>query len=288
MKFMKSVPLLIILTLSTGILIGYLVNTPAPTPEIEAQKPQRAGADVINDDAVAFDRLSSRIADLEQRLVDEILIRHALEENLDKLNQKLAKLDQGATLNPNHNIAARSDENENTITTASASGWFKTQALIEIGISSSQAAELKSFFEQQELDRMYLRDQSVRENWGRQKYREELQKLSENADNYLSQLDETAYDAYLYASGQPNRIRVTSVLDSSQAGTAGIQPGDHILSYDNKRVYSGFELRSATSGGDINQTVAVEIERDGEIQTLYLNRGPLGVRMNSISIAPSS
>lgn len=284
---MKSVPIIIITTLSAGILVGYLLVTTGPGPEFRAQKPEITNGETDYLDRAAIDELSSRIEELEQRLQTEVNARQVLEATLEILEQQLANNAQIKTPDLIEENAIDIGPKENASTQVSASDWFNAQALIDSGMSSSQAAELKSFFERQELERMFLRDRSIREDWDRQKYRDELRKLTENTRAYFDQLDENAYDAYLYASGQTNRVRVTSVLDSSQAGSAGIQPGDHILRYDNKRIYSGFELRSATTSGDLDQSVAVEVERDGEIHLLYLNRGPLGIRMNSVSVAPS-
>ncbi len=91
---------------------------------------------------------------------------------------------------------------------------------------------------------------------------------------------------YLYASGQPNRVAVTSVLESAQAAQAGILPGDLILRYDRERVYNWRDLRTATRSGNLADTVEVEVERDGDTLQLYLLRGPLGIRMDSRSVAP--
>jgi S1-C subfamily serine protease len=76
------------------------------------------------------------------------------------------------------------------------------------------------------------------------------------------------------------------VLESAQAGTAGIKPGDHIIRYDNQRIYNWRDLREATAGGSISDTVALEVEREGETIEFYLARGPLGIRMDSVSVAP--
>ncbi len=228
---------------------------------------------------------SGDIKKLRQRLEEEITARKSLETKLDVLNQKLTALDQNGHLVRTDN-GEEADAGEENNAANSGQIWFNEQALIDSGMNTSLATELKTFFEQQELDRMYLRDQSIREVWDRQKYREEIQKLSETGEAFFNQLDDSAYDAFLYASQQPNRVRVTSVLDSSQAGTAGILAGDHIIRYDNERIYSGFELRNATSGGDINEAIAVEVVRDGEILEFYLSRGPLGIRMNSVSVKP--
>jgi len=79
---------------------------------------------------------------------------------------------------------------------------------------------------------------------------------------------------------------VTSVLASAPAGQAGIEAGDHILRYDNQRMYNWRDLRTATTSGDISDVVEVEVDRDGETLQFYLARGPLGIRMDSLSVAP--
>ena len=283
---MKALPLIIV-TLTIGITIGYFINGiyfPAePVVKTVQIEPDRDNSVKVFPESHVIAQLGVDVDALARQLQEEITARKSLEGKLQNLSQQIANLGSQDNLQPetsperSEEVAERND---------SGNEWFNEKALVDSGMSDIRAAQLKSFFEQQQLQRMYLRDQSIREDWDRQRYLDEIQKLSENADTFLSQLDDTSYDAYLYASGQPNRVRVTDVLDSSQAGTAGIQPGDHIISYDNKRIYSGFELRTATTGGNINQTVAVEIERDGEVMELYLNRGPLGIRMNSVSVAP--
>ena len=153
-------------------------------------------------------------------------------------------------------------------------------------MESVQAAQLKVFFEQLEMERLYLRDQSAREAWDRARLREEMRRLDSKEESLRDQLGDSAYDAYLYASGQPNRVAVTSVLASAQAGQVGIAAGDHILRYDNQRVYNWRDLRTATTSGDISDVVEIEVDRDGETLQFYLARGPLGIRMNSLSVAP--
>lgn len=287
---MKTIPV-VIATLTGGIVIGYSLNgsflSATSKSESASTNPNITPLKTGAHQPQQFDGLAAEIDDINRRMQQEISARRSLEIKLDKLSQQLASLEVNGS-QPNKSLDVTEESTKAVTSPTAQSEWFNEQALIDSGMTYTRAAELKSFFEQQELDRMYLRDQSIREGWDRQKYREEIQKLSENAEGFLSQLDEQSYDAYLYASGQPNRVKVTNVLDSSQASSAGIQPGDHIISYDSKRIYSGFELRSATTSGDINQTIAVEVERNGEIIELYLTRGPLGIRMDSVSIPPSS
>ena len=149
-----------------------------------------------------------------------------------------------------------------------------------------QASQLKAYFEQLEMERLYLRDQAAREGWDRARLRDEFRQLDDKEESLRDQLGESAYDAYLYASGQSNRVAVTSVLASAQDGQAGIEAGDHIVRYDNQRVYNWRDLRTATTSGDISDVVEVEVDRDGETLQFYLARGPLGIRMDSLSVAP--
>ena len=110
--------------------------------------------------------------------------------------------------------------------------------------------------------------------------------LDDREQALRDQLGDSAYDAYLYASGQPNRVAVTSVLASAQAAQAGIQPGDLIMRYDRERIYNWRDLRDATTSGNLADSIEIEVERDGDTLQFYVTRGPLGIRMDSRSIAP--
>ena len=79
---------------------------------------------------------------------------------------------------------------------------------------------------------------------------------------------------------------MASVLESAQASSAGIKSGDHIIRYDNQRIYNWSDLRTAITGGNVSDSVTLEIERNGQRIEFYLARGPLGIRTNSLSVAP--
>ncbi len=280
---MKSPLLIILASLTIGLAVGLLIKDGSDEPEpVQTSNTQKSA--LLDNTKTVQATNDPAIQELQQQLQDEISARQSLQKQLDNLGSQLAALEKNLQQQATEESSQQSNINSHSDNTER--DWFNTQALIDGGLSSAEANDLKVFFEQQEMDQMYMRDQSIREGWDRQKYREELQKIEESSQAFLNQLNDSTYDAYLYASGQSNRVEVTNVLDSSQASSAGIQSGDRIISYDNERVYSGFELRSATTGGDINESVAVEVERDGAIMELYLSRGPLGIRMNSISVTP--
>lgn len=277
---MKSSVFLIAIVLTVGITIDFFMSSePNATMPAVVQNilPK-------SDSLVIIDSSTSDIAELSNQLQVEIRARQSLEQKLDVLSEQLSDLKNQSQ----YQSTALSEQTESakSLDTESDKDWFNEQALVDSGMTGSQASELKFFFEQQELQQLYLRDQAVREGWDRQQYREKIQAFNAEEDALKVRLGDSAYDAYLYASGQPNRVAVSSVLATAPAGVAGIQAGDHILRYDNQRIYSGFELRQATTKGIASDSVSVEIERDGEIIAFYLARGPLGIRMNSVSAAP--
>ncbi len=274
------------LAVAVGIGIGSLLADGAGG--MQASSPATPGDQPVDNRDLAIQApqaaspADSRLVELNRLLQDEIRARQALEMTLESLPRQVAALDRAAaasaTADPAEQPADDADERDRD--------WFDEQALLDNGMDSGLVSELTVFFEQLEMDRLYLRDRSAREGWDRAQLRAELQAIESREEDLRQRLGDDAYDAYLYATGQPNRVAVTSVLASAQAGQAGIQSGDHILRYDNQRIYSWMDLREATTSGDISDMVEVEVERDGTTLQFYLARGPMGIRMDSLSVAP--
>ena len=276
------------LALAIGITIGVYAtrdrnDEAAQAPARAASLEERSIAAGVTP-AASFD--GAVIDALRQRLDDEARARRALEQRVSELVRQVEML-ESASADPATGSETAADDDTTTETSdRREAGWLNTQALIESGMDDMLAGELQLFYEQIEMDRLYLRDQSLREDWDRDAYRSALDELEDRESELRQRLGEEGYDAYLYASGQPNRVAVTSVIASAPAGQVGIEAGDHILRYDNQRIYNWFELREATAGGNIGDTVAVEVDRDGQTLQFYLARGPLGIRMNTLSVAP--
>ena len=226
------------------------------------------------------------LTSIEQRLQEEIEARQKLESEVALLSELLKDFEEQFNAVNNFEPEPTGGPQHKSESSQRDESWFNEQALINNGMEATQARMLKDFFEQQEMQRLYLRDQAIRETWDRDKRRESFQALDAEESVFLEQLDEADYEAYLFASGQPNRVAISSVLESAQAGLAGIEAGDHVLRYDNQRIYNGFDLRQATSAGTIGDIVTVEVERDGKVMEFYLERGPLGVRLDSVSVEP--
>jgi len=225
------------------------------------------------------------ISNIAQQLQQEIEARKNLQTRVTRLDEKIALLEKQNNLPTETNPAI--PPHNTTTPTRTNNTWFDQQALIDAGMDTAEAQQLKERFEKQELETLYLRDKAIREGWlGNSRYREELQKLEAQTGNLKEELDEEAYSAYLFASGQSNGVSVQSVLNGSAANNSGILPGDQVLRYDNQRIYNGRDLRNATTRGDINETITIEVMRDNKRMEVYVQRGPLGIRMTPVSIAP--
>jgi hypothetical protein len=287
---MRTHLIIISLALVTGVAIGIFSQNDTETSVVTIPAPNQNTSIVSTDQKagnnLGTDRSGADIAELNRLLQNEIKARQNLGQRVETLVQQMNSLRNDLQSSERAISSEQGGDDRESDLPVTYRGGFNEQALIDRGMNSSQASELKIYFEQLEMDRLYLRDQSIRESWGREKLAEAMQALESREDDLKSQLGESTYDAYLYAAGRFNRVEVTSVLEKGQAGMAGIMSGDQITRYDNQRIYNGFDLREATASGNIGDSVEVEIVRDGRTMQFYLVRGPLGIRMNSVSAAP--
>ena len=287
---MRTHLIIISLALVAGVAIGIFSQNDTETSVVTIPAPNQNTSIVSTDQKagnnLGTDRSGADIAELNRLLQNEIKARQNLGQRVETLVQQVNSFRNDLQSSERAISSEQGGDDRESDLPVTYRGGFNEQALIDRGMNSSQASELKIYFEQLEMDRLYLRDQSIRESWGREKLAEAMQALESREDDLKSQLGESTYDAYLYAAGRSNRVEVTSVLEKGQAGMAGIMSGDQITRYDNQRIYNGFDLREATASGNIGDSVEVEIVRDGRTMQFYLVRGPLGIRMNSVSAAP--
>jgi hypothetical protein len=149
--------------------------------------------------------------------------------------------------------------------------------LRERGFPESEIARLRERWDQAELDRLYLIDLAKREGWhGTQRFRDRNREIHEQL---REELCDDGYDALLYATGKGNRVVVADVLADSPAARAGLEPGDAIRSYADRRLFTLHGLVLATAGGEPGRPTEVRIERGGGEIRVFVPRGPLGVRI---------
>jgi hypothetical protein len=226
------------------------------------------------------------IETLSAALDEERSRRTALELELAIMRQEIARkgaapeVPQTSPAVPDRlEEAAKAIQSETT-----QKAWFDSDALRERGVDDRHSQFLRERFEALQMEELYLRDQATREGWlNTPRHHREQRQLLEGARATLGDGD---FDWLLYASGRPNRVVIHDVLESSPANAAGIEAGDLILRYDDVVVLTPTDLTTATAQGEPGAAVAVEIQRDGDVQRLYLSRGPLGARIGAVRRAP--
>ncbi len=152
------------------------------------------------------------------------------------------------------------------------------RALLAAGIDATTATAIRRQRDELSLSEIYLRDQASREGWlDTPDFRAKMAEIERQRTSIRDEIGDDAYDRYLAALDQPNRVAVGEVLLDSPAALAGLQAGDVVLRYGETRIFAPEELVSATHGGVAGDTVQMEIMRQGQRFEIQVPRGPLGV-----------
>jgi membrane-associated protease RseP (regulator of RpoE activity) len=145
--------------------------------------------------------------------------------------------------------------------------------LIEGGFSEDEARRIL----QQESEAAF---KSMQLLWEAQRAGEDVNRFDPSVNPQVllrDELGDAAYARYLEAQGQPTSVRVSQVLSGSPAKSAGLQPGDQLVSYNGARIFNVGDLRNLTMQGEPGEDVVIEVERDGVRMQLTVPRGPIGI-----------
>ena len=231
-------------------------------------------------------QLIGMLESLSLALTQEAEYRLVLEEQIDTLSTRLDML-QARVEQPGTDRTLDERFKARLAARAERRGPLTVERLTDAGLDESTARSLKSKVDDIAMQRLYLRDQAQREGWlGDSRYRDEVRRLGQAQAGLQNEFGSEVYDAYLYASGRPNRIEVQNVLDNSPAFEAGLRTGDQILSYNGQRTFQTNELRQATQQGRSGEMIPVQIIRNGQPMDIYVPRGPLGIQMTGRSVNP--
>lgn len=228
--------------------------------------------------------IQDRISEFEMLLQDEINRRADLEMQLAKLELQVELIDSF-----NQSLTERPTENPTNpaIRNPPPQSGLNTENLIKSGVDTDTANELVATWNRYQLEQLELRDTASREGWlGSEEYREKVRALGESQISLREEIGDQKYDQYLYESGQPNRVAVSSVIAGSSAESVGLRSGDIINEYAGKRTFTSRELQTATRDGTRDETVSIQVLRDGERIELNVPRGPLGIMLDVERVEP--
>ena len=236
-------------------------------------------------------QLERRLELLATKLAAEADQRRSLEERLEVLATELAALRGGghetlhaAAAKPEPVAAAPATQAAPSSAPATASAHEAItsleHALVAAGIDATTATEIKRRRDELALSEIYLRNQAEREGWlDTPRFASKMAEIEGQRTSIRDEIGDQAYDRYLAALDQPNRVAVDEVLLDSPAAAAGLQAGDVVLSYGETRIFAPGELVTATRSGTAGENVRVEIIRQGQRFDIQVPRGPLGVRV---------
>ena len=292
---LRILPISIILIL-TGIIVGLNMQTTPdartrPTSDMQASSP-------LPSDALEkkLSQLQTRMNQLETTLNTEIESRKKTSVQLNEL--KLAMIGTSISnikTSKENEISNEDSENKTQLAATDVTKPRLTETqrnkniLVAMGVDSNNASRIQRLAEKKELDQLYLRNTASREGWfGTEKYFEKTRELDLKSNIYRDELGDDKYDQFLYKAQMTNRITIQSVLAESPAELTGLQSGDFILSYDNKRVFNWTDLTALTANGEAGESVPIEVKRNNQTFQYFIARGPLGIRLNSERVDPAS
>jgi C-terminal processing protease CtpA/Prc len=222
---------------------------------------------------------------------DDIRLNN-IENEIDVIKQQLQQIEQTLQdLAASETAMSASSRpafvNNSPFTSALNQRLYDIDNLIKGGIDPALAEDIVRRKNGVELKRLELQDRATRDDFlNTQQYYDELAEINKQDINLRDELGDDQYDQYLYNSKQNNRIRITSVMLESAAEKAGIQSGDIVLSYDNRRMFLWQELKDATAEGQLGEYVSMSIYRNGQIYSFSVPRGPLGIQLGATRLEP--
>ncbi len=267
---------------STSLIVQNSPDSPLPD---QADEPSVSGEDKAQADPL--NKVPETTGESEQ-----IQVLHSRWTNLESLVDLLATrvrgLEQELTAIKSDFASEREELTEGTVDVLPVdTPEDRRIALVAAGVPQTTAEEIVWQQSELEMERLELQDQAMREDWYRtSRYYRALRELNGQTLDLRAEIGEQAYDRYLYQTGEPNRVNVKSVIQGSAAEQSGLLPGDIIETYGGERVYTYSDLRSATTRGLRGETVPVLIRRGNDFMEVIMDRGPMGVRLESRSASP--
>lgn len=238
-------------------------------------------AEVPGDAVDSFDQdlpVGQRIAALERAVSDERQARQLLQEEVFYLTSELEiladlRIPTRADESPAESQGDESRDSRREEIRRRNSREGRAERLVAAGFLPSQADWILQ--REQELQMEALQERFDAERSGEPI--DWMANRNQSGDALREELGEAEYERYLDANNRSTNVSVSSVIESSPAQVAGLQPGDEIFRYDGQRVFSMTDLTRQTMVGEPGQNVVVDVMRNGNLVQVVMPRGPVGI-----------
>lgn len=228
--------------------------------------------------------MAERIAALERAVSDEQMARQLLQEEVFYLTSELERLTGASEFYPaDETQAAEAEESAQAATDSRLSRreeWLRRNStehrierLVDAGFLPSQASAILRRESELQMEAIQARYDAERSGDPGSFWRSR----SEMGDTLRAELGDADYERYLVANDRSISVTVSSIIDSSPAQSAGLQPGDEILRYDGERVFDMSDLTREAMNGTAGENVVVDVMRNGTQMQVVLPRGPVGI-----------
>jgi hypothetical protein len=161
--------------------------------------------------------------------------------------------------------------------------WFDAEALEGAGWTPGEIRRIRLRWEEYEMAKLEVENDRARKvpGWkhlGKRSFQIEVELRRDLGDE--------DYEAMRYATSQPNRVILSELLGTSPAASAGLEPGDEVVSYAGQRIFTASALKQLTLAGVPDALTEMRVLRAGEEHRFFVPRGPLGTRLEIASRAP--
>ena len=164
---------------------------------------------------------------------------------------------------------------------------FKNR-LVEIGIDEITAEGIRKIIGKHRMKLLELRKTAIQEGWAdTQQYLDARTLLADPDERIRARFGDEIYSRYLYASGKSNGVFVKMVYPDSQAYEIGLRPGDVILRYGDATILKISDLIKATTSGTTTESTLITFKRDNTVMHETIQRGVLGVELDTLLIPPN-
>ena len=222
-----------------------------------------------------------RIAALERAVSDERFARQLLQEEVFYLTVELEQMAGASEVELPNVISAEQALDESRDSRSSRREEYRRrnsvegrmERLTEAGFLPSQASMIVRRESELQMESLRARYEAERSGDPVDYWRSR----NSSSDALRQELGDADYERYLTANNRSTNVTISSVIDSSPAQSAGLQPGDEIVRYDGERVFSMTDLSRQTMDGIAGQNVVVDIMRGGISMQIVIPRGPVGI-----------